>query len=66
MQARAGDTDIGEAIFGLQIRKQQEKRLGGLSKKQTDGPRSMADALLRSVDFDLEEAIRVLRAESRL
>jgi hypothetical protein len=56
----------GGTIFGLQIRKQQEKRLGGLSKNQMGGPRAMADSLIRSVDFNLEEAIRMLRAESRL
>jgi ectoine hydroxylase-related dioxygenase (phytanoyl-CoA dioxygenase family) len=63
---RAGER--GELIFGLQIRKQQERRLGGLSKAQQgqSGARGMADALLRAVDFDVEEAIRILRVESRL
>ncbi len=61
---RAGDA--GSKIFGLQIRKQQERRLGRLSKVPGEGPATMADALLRATNFDLDAAIALLRAESRL
>jgi ectoine hydroxylase-related dioxygenase (phytanoyl-CoA dioxygenase family) len=61
---RAGER--GSVIFGLQIRKQQERRLGRQSKAPGEGPAAMADALLRAVDFDLNAAVAILRAESRL